>query len=333
MKLIQATLIISSAILALTLSACSTRIPTKAPDTLETPVIRIAFGSCVSEPDSPIWKSISAKSPDLMLFLGDNVYFENVDFKNKDQLDSIYQRLFSRKDFLELLSKVPTYAIWDDHDFGPNNADSEFSDYKTTRELFKKYWGDVSNPPGLEGSLARAISIPGVRLLLTDNRTFRKNLGKKGSTMFGEAQLRWIESELAHPKDEVIIIASGGQLLAENQGFEGLYQYPKEQARLLKAISSSIATVIVLSGDRHFAEVLEVPVGEKRVFEFTSSPLSARLAPAMIDKGQPNRRAAYFGSINFGMLEIRKSKATLSINGYLYDQDGSTLLSTINRLS
>ena len=44
------------------------------------PLSRIAFGSCVEQDEpQPVWASVLAVSPELMILLGDNVYADTED--------------------------------------------------------------------------------------------------------------------------------------------------------------------------------------------------------------------------------------------------------------
>jgi len=80
--------------------------------------------------------------------------------------------------------------------------------------------------------------------------------------MFGEAQLRWLERILDHPETAVVVLASGNEWLAtggmqDPDSNESLAQYPEERRRIVDAIGRSSAAVLLLSGDRHFAEILD----------------------------------------------------------------------------
>jgi alkaline phosphatase D len=42
----------------------------------------------------------------------------------------------------KLLSTCPQYAVWDDHDFGPNDSHSSFQYKKESLAAFKEMWGN-----------------------------------------------------------------------------------------------------------------------------------------------------------------------------------------------
>ena len=41
---------------------------------------------------------------------------------------------------------VPTFAIWDDHDFGKNNGDRHFKHKGSTLSVFQKFWSAKDVP-------------------------------------------------------------------------------------------------------------------------------------------------------------------------------------------
>ena len=51
-----------------------------------------------------------------------------------------------------LLASASNYAIWDDHDFGPNDSDGSYTGKELTLEAFRMFWGNPGyGVPGVEG--------------------------------------------------------------------------------------------------------------------------------------------------------------------------------------
>lgn len=266
--------------------------------------IRIAFGSCNLNPDSPVWNSISKREPDLLLFLGDNLYFDDRHFSDGRRMAAYYREIFSYPSLAGLIRKVPTFAIWDDHDYGPNDSDSTFPNAAGSLRAFRGMWPNLPQPESLAGSIAFRISLPGVKILMTDGRSFRINPGRPGQALFGDRQLEWMESELAASDAQVTIIAAGSQLLGRARDHdESLSEFPQEQFRLIEMIRNSPSKVILLSGDLHFARVMEAGIGDKIVVEATSSPLTAK--PRNFKKAPESAMGrSVFPANNFGELEL-----------------------------
>ena len=59
---------------------------------------------------------------------------------------------FARKRFSpRLLRRIPQYAIWDNHDYGPEPTDKRLKNKEQTLEAFKMFWpnpayGEADNP-------------------------------------------------------------------------------------------------------------------------------------------------------------------------------------------
>src|SRR5262245_18290595 len=105
----------------------------------EPPELAVASGSCAylndrfSRPGLPycvdyqIFDAIASRAPDLMLWLGDNVYFSEPEWTSIDAMSARYRAYRAMPELRRLARAVPHLAIWDDHDFGPNDADGSFT--------------------------------------------------------------------------------------------------------------------------------------------------------------------------------------------------------------
>ena len=121
------------------LDSCSTR-----HKTIITPLIKkndqikIGFGSCLNQDKAmPIFDAIKKEELDLFLMLGDNVYGDSEEKYLKD-LRLAYKT--QRKNFEKMNLNFPFEAIWDDHDYGMNDAGVEYPHKKRSKELFLNFW-------------------------------------------------------------------------------------------------------------------------------------------------------------------------------------------------
>ena len=69
-----------------------------------------------------IFESIYEKDPDLFIWLGDNVYLREPDWTSWTGILQRWTHDRSLPQLRGLLATRPNYAIWDDHDYGPNNS-------------------------------------------------------------------------------------------------------------------------------------------------------------------------------------------------------------------
>ncbi|MBW7937244.1 MAG: alkaline phosphatase family protein, partial [Flavobacteriales bacterium] len=103
-------------------------------------VTKIAFGSC-NNPSLPqeMWVNIIQHKPDIWLWLGDNIYGNS---RNMETLAKKYNKQLSKVPYVEFLKKVPVVGIWDDHDFGANNADKTYPMKEQSQQLFLDFIGE-----------------------------------------------------------------------------------------------------------------------------------------------------------------------------------------------
>ena len=308
------------------------------------PDFRIAFGSCHYKNDSTsdrpgkgygdsynrIFNIISDKNPDMMLWLGDNVYLRDPDWTSETGIYKRYKA--ARSDvFLErLLRKCPNYAIWDDHDYGSNDANGSFAFKGITTQTFQDYWcnspGGIPDFPGITS----AFEFNDAQFFLLDNRYFRTIDPANPSyhTVLGEVQREWLKQSLLRAHDtDFKVICVGGQFLNTAAVFENFANWDAERTEILNWIrDNKIHNVIFLTGDRHFAELSTVCLGEGlTVYDFTTSPLTSGVGRPKATEKNENRveGTLYTKDRNFGMLEFQGKGSQRQVHFVLYDKFGS----------
>ncbi len=258
------------------------------------PDFTVAAASCfyVNEPaydrpgepygsDFQILSALADRQPDLMLWLGDDTYLREPDWDSRTGILRRYTHTRSLPELQPLLGSVQHIAIWDDHDYGPNDSDRSYVGKAWTREAFDLFW---ANPPPVADLDGITTMFPwgDVQFFLLDDRWYRSpNDRKTGDReMLGERQLQWLIDALASSGATFKIVVMGGQVLSPTAEFENYATYPDERARMLEAIrAEGIPGVVFLSGDRHFTELtrLDRP-GTYPLYDLTTSPLTAGLA-------------------------------------------------------
>ncbi|MCS7153227.1 MAG: alkaline phosphatase family protein [Bacteroidia bacterium] len=274
------------------------------------PDFRFVIGSCAyindslyDRPGEPyggnyeIFSAIAAQKPDFMLWLGDNVYLREADWNSRSGILYRYTHTRSLPQLQPLLATCPHYAIWDDHDFGPNDSDRGFWGRALTREAFMLFWANPSyGVPSAPEGITTFFEWSDAEFFLLDNRTYRApNKRKTGSrTMLGSAQLEWLIDALKSSHATFKFVVCGSQILNPTGGYENFINFPEERELLLKRIQEEgITGVIFLTGDRHYSEIsaLTLPNGQK-VYDITSSPLTASPFTAVKEKDKNPLRIA-----------------------------------------
>lgn len=295
----------------------------------EPPACRIAIGSCayINDPDYDrplkpdeepygggyeIFGTIAKQKPDAMLWLGDNVYYREADWLNETAMRYRYTYSRSLPELQELLAATHHYAIWDDHDFGPNDSDRAYRTRERSLRIFKDYWANTEyGTPEVPGVFSR-FEWNDVEFFLLDNRYHRspnQSPANDSKVMFGEAQLKWLMDALVSSKAPFKLVAAGNQMLNPLTPHEGFGKFAAEQKRLIDFIRDArVPGVIFLSGDRHHSELIRrTEPGLYPLYDFTSSPLCS--TPGKPEEDEVNNAARVPGTLvkgvrNFGLIEI-----------------------------
>ncbi len=319
-----------------------------APLTFSRAPTRIVFASCLQQKgDQSIWTQIASENPGLVLLMGDNVYGDvRSDDPALPELKAAYMRLAQSEPFAAVRAAAPVIAVWDDHDYGLNDAGAEFKHRDASDALFDYVWAlDADDPrrqrPGVYSAWTFGPAGERLQIIALDTRYFRSPLkktdefGAKGKerylpdadpakTMLGAAQWAWLEEELKKPADLRILVSSI-QVIAEGHGWEAWKALPAERQRLYGLIDKTGAeNLIALSGDRHAAALYERDdVIGYPLLEATSSSLNLPAARWRAESGEtymepgPHRLGAMVYHANYGLLDINwaDDKIDVSLRG------------------
>lgn len=257
------------------------------------PSVRIALGSCayINEPvyDRPgtpygggyeIFETMANEGFDAMFWLGDNVYLREADFGSYSGYVHRYNHTRSTPELQTLLSRGVHYAVWDDHDYGPNDCDGSYANKALAKRAFDAYWpnpiGKVAAAPELN---ATSFTFADADVFLLDNRTHRVNdgMGVGKRQMFGKIQLDWLLNNLKNSRAPFKLIAVGGQVVSDAAIYENFAQFPEERQWLLSELNRlDIRGVVFLSGDRHSSELSKLQFANGNwVYDLTVSPLTS----------------------------------------------------------
>jgi alkaline phosphatase D len=334
--------------------------------TAQEPLQRIAFGSCAKQDKpQPIWDAVIETKPQLFLFLGDNIYGDTEDMT---VLKQKWELLGAQPGYRKLKQVCPVLATWDDHDFGANDAGAEYPKKRESQQLFLDFFDVAKDSPRRtqEGVYhAEVIGPPGqrVQILLLDTRYFRSRLktgfqpsepgeGFRGkyapntdpsATVLGETQWKWLEAQLKVPA-ELRVLCSSYQLLPDEHGSEAWGNFPLERKRLLNLIRDTKAKgIVVLSGDRHLAEIMRLPADAAGIgypiYEVTSSSLNApsgnftKAKVRFANEVNSYRVGLTYFDTNFGFIDIDWSQPSPLIRLQVRDEAGGVVLQQRVKLS
>lgn len=284
----------------------------------------IAFGSCqTAERDIPILDRIVAERPQLMVYMGDNVYGDaNAGDMSLPELRTQYARMSERAEFQRLRAAAPMLATWDDHDMAWNDGGRDFTGRGMAQRIFERFWGMDNAFMGQDGIWhARAFGPEGrrVQFIMLDTRSGRSSLTRlpqatsngryaqsqdPNQRMLSDAQWTWLEAQLREPA-EIRFVVSSIQVLADGHAWEAWHTMPREQTRLYDTIQRAGAKgVVFISGDRHSAGMYrqEGRIGYPAV-EMTTSSLNLSFAETSTEMSS-SQIGAMYPPLNYGMARI-----------------------------
>jgi alkaline phosphatase D len=208
-------------------------------------IFKYVLASCIRrQKDEDQISFIRARElkPDLMLLLGDNVYSDTDDRGDKLNSHKLQRNI---KNFKNIIKDVPTYAIWDDHDFGKNSSGGYNTNESSARDSFMDVWanpGYGENDKGIYYSFKRG----DVEFFMLDGRYFKK----PNKDFLGSEQLSWLKKKLSTSSAVFKVLAVGQTF--NSAGDESWSDADEERESLLNFIKDKkIKGVILHSGDVH----------------------------------------------------------------------------------
>ena len=255
----------------------------------------VAFGSCNKQnSDQPLWAALAQQKPNIFIWGGDNIYADTDDMI---EMKAMYQTQLDHPGYAKFLEQIDhqIYGVWDDHDYGKNDAGSEWPHKVESQQLFLDFMGVDSTDTRRtrKGTYyAENINIKDktLKLILLDTRYFRSPLQEdketkkrykpwqnEEGTLLGETQWQWFEKQLKNSSADYHIIMSSIQVWSDEHGWETWGNFPHEVNKFKNLLNTYTPdNLIVLSGDRHISEFSsqKLKAYDYPIFDFTSSGLT-----------------------------------------------------------
>ena len=265
-----------------------------------------------------------------MLWLGDNVYTREVDWSSRSSILKRYTHTRSLPEMQPLLASTHNYAIFDDHDYGPNDADRSFWGKDFTLEAFKLFWANPSYGVMGKASCVTQFEWGDAEFFFLDNRTFRSPNNRKTGTreMLSEWQVQWLIDALVTSRATFKIVAVGGQVLNPLSVYENYSTYPEERQKVLDLIEKEgIKGVIFVTGDRHHTELNKLErKGTYPLYDFTISSLTAGTNPNALNEANPLRVPGTFtAEHNFAVFEFSGALKDRTLKCSVYNPTGKEI--------
>ena len=304
------------------------------------PELTVAAGSCtyINEEDydrsgkpygqsSSIFRSIAQADPDVMLWLGDNTYLRPADVSSKEGIARRYTHTRLDENIQMLLPSCAHYAITDDHDYGPNNANGSYPYKRWIKEVYDRFWPNPLSGTHHGDDLSSYFHRDGIDFFLLDNRTWRQEPDSAAS-LLGRSQIDWLIENLKYSRSPFKMVAVGGQVLNTVARYENHAVYAAERSYLLnRIVEEQIEGVVFLTGDRHMTELSRFEAENGIViYDLTLSPLTSSANTR--SKDEPNALrvdGTMVNENNYGLLTFSGAWNKRELEVRVFDREGELI--------
>jgi phosphodiesterase/alkaline phosphatase D-like protein len=296
-----------------------------------------AFGNCARiGSNASTFDRIREAGPDLLVHLGD---FSYTDLWTDDRaaVRTMYDTQLTTPAMDALVRAVPIAYVWDDHDFGPNDADSTSDSGPAAQVVYRQVVPHPDLPAGAgPEAIYQSFTVGRVRFILTDSRSERSPKSApddQDKTMLGAAQWAWLLDELdaaANAGEVVVLVTSVPWNGAAQAGADDWAGYTTERRRLADAIAGAglADQVLMLAGDAH---MLAIDDGSHTDFSTSQSGGFPLMHAGALDrhgsfKAGPYSEGSFPGGGHFGLVSVTDSGSDITVALSGRDHTGAELV-------
>lgn len=284
---------------------------------------RYGFASCGDwhEPGQYVYQTILTENPLFFIHMGDFQYEDTDEDDVVPYRENIINAITLSPPMGEMLRKLPTSYIWDDHDFSGNTSDRTSEGRTASRQAYRELVPHYPLPAGgPDEAIYQAFTCGRVRFILSDLRSERdrdSDTDNASKSMMGDIQKQWFKDQLVAAKNAeapLIVWMSGVPLISNSSVRDNWGSYKTERKELLEFIRDQrIRNVIVISGDMHAlayddGRATEDYVAGVRIPVFHAAAMTRDGS----EKGGPYSGGVSEGPGRYGIMDIVDNGTTLS---------------------
>ena len=305
-------------------------------DRVYTDMVRLDRVATPYGKDSSIFETMAKEKSAFMLWLGDSWYTRDVDYYSEWGLWYRAHHDRALPILQNFLKAMPQYAIWDDHDYGPNDIGKNYILKDASRKVFMNYFCNPSYGENGQG-IYSLISWADVDVFMTDDRWWRSADRMKDSIdgkpnpdkrMLGIQQMEWLKNSLLYSPATFKIVAVGSQVLNPVSPFDKWWDFPAEYDELMNFIKDyKITGVVFLTGDRHHSEIIKVNrPGHYPLYDITVSALTSGGYPfSTAEKNNPYRVIGFDQKQNYGKFSFNGTRGNRTMKVEYFGTKGERL--------
>jgi len=282
--------------------------------------------SCArSGSNSPVFNSLTDEKFNFFLQNGD-LHYDDVAVDNVTKFYEAYYKVFSSPNQRRFYESTPIYYVWDDHDFGPNDADGNSPSKPAATSAYNKF---VPHSPLKNVGLTQTNEISKLEEILNETpfgifRSFvvgrcmfivldlRSFLEVKPGEILGENQEKWLEHQIhiagaTKEIKQVFIVESipwifNGGLTFEENVWSNYIPTKQKIAKLIEEnLYKNNKKVMMIGGDAH---MLGFDDGRNNAFGGFPVVQAASLDQKPNCKGGPYSHGGKPGRGQYGVIEV-----------------------------
>jgi prolyl oligopeptidase len=159
-----------------------------------------AYASCArTASTSSVFDSIREDHPLFFMNVGD-FHYEDIAVADPARFRAAYDFVLSSPQQADLYRSTPFVYVWDDHDYGGNNANRRAKSHTAARIAYDEYVPHYPLGCGTNaGPICQTFNVGRVKFILTDLRSERDPITNRDDaekTMMGTWQKEWFKNEL-----------------------------------------------------------------------------------------------------------------------------------------
>lgn len=288
---------------------------------------RVAVSACARiGSNGAVFDAIAAADPLLYLQLGD-FHYGNLDGTDAAEFRAADERQLVQPGQAALYRNVPIAYVWDDHDYGPNDAGADSPTRTAARAAYRQM---VPHHPLVrpgDSPIQQAFTIGRVRFVLTDNRSERT-----ADSMLGDEQERWLIRELTEASRTHALVVWGNPspwIAAEDPAADTWGGWPEQRRRISDALAAArVDNLVMLSGDAHMVAFDD---GTNTDYSTDGGGGFPLLHAAALDrpggvKGGPYSGGTFPGGGQFGLMDVRDDGESVVVTMVGRTWDGTELV-------
>jgi hypothetical protein len=213
---------------------------------------RFGVGSCaITHSNALVFDKLVDAELDLFIHMGD-MHYQDISQADQSKFDVAYEDVFKQPKYRRMLTSQAIAYTYDDHDFGPNDADGDSITVNVARASYRK---NVPHYNLVDKPIYQSWPVGRVLFILTDIISESSRFG----TRMSEVQTQWFFSELKRGRDNfklVVWVSSKPWIGPEEVGSDAWLGHATERERISNFIADNgITSLIVVAGDAHMLAI------------------------------------------------------------------------------